>query len=46
MRLSRQGYGDIVTIKNLDIGSFIRLIHYEQYLDKYEQVFRELNKKG
>lgn len=46
MRLSRQGYGDIVTIKELDIGTFIKLINYELYLNKYDKVFREINKKG
>lgn len=45
MKLSRQGYGDIVTVKNLDVGTFMHLIQYEIYLDKYTQVFRDLNKK-
>jgi hypothetical protein len=46
MRLSRQGYGDIVTIKNLDVKTFLDLIHYENYLSKYDTVLRELNKRG
>lgn len=46
MRLSKQGYGDIVTIKNLDVATFLNLMHYEKYLDDYQRVFRDLNKKG
>lgn len=46
MRLSRQGYGDILTIKSLDVGTFMNLIHYENYLDRYQEVLRALNKKG
>ena len=45
MRLAKQGYGDIATIKNLDVGTFINLIHYEKFLDKYEYALKELNKK-
>lgn len=45
MKLARQGYGDINTIKNLDVETFINLVNYENYLDKYAQVFRDLNKK-
>ena len=45
MRLSRQGYGSISEVKNLDVGTFMNLIHYENYLDKYQGVFRELNKR-
>lgn len=46
MRLSRQGYGDINTIKGLDVKTFLDLIHYENYLTKYDTVLRELNKMG
>lgn len=45
MKLARQGYGDINTIKDLDVETFINLVNYENYLDKYAQVFRDLNKK-
>lgn len=45
MRLSSKGYGDIITIKNLDAATFMNLVHYENYLDKYARVFKELNKK-
>ena len=45
MRLSRQGYGSITEIKNLDVSTFLNLIHYENYIDKYQYVFRELNKR-
>ena len=45
MRLSRQGYGDIEKIKNLDVKTFIDLIHYENYLSKYDATMREINKK-
>lgn len=45
MRLSRQGYGDINTIKGLDVKTFLDLVHYENYLAKYDTVLRELNKK-
>jgi hypothetical protein len=46
MKLSRQGYGDINTIKNLDVETFINLVNYENYLDKYAKVFRDLNRKN
>jgi hypothetical protein len=45
MRLSRQGYGDLNTMHNMAVDRFINLIHYENYLSKYDVVFRELNKK-
>lgn len=45
MRLSRQGYGDITTIQNLDVKTFIDLIQYENYLSKYDVTMREINKK-
>ncbi len=44
MKLSRAGYGDILTVKNLDIGTFMNLIHYENYLSEYQRVARELNR--
>lgn len=45
MRLSKSGYGDIVTIKNLDSETFMNLIHYENYIIEYENTVRALNKK-
>lgn len=44
MKLSRAGYGDILTVKKLDIGTFMNLLHYENYLSEYQRVFRELNR--
>lgn len=43
MRLSKAGYGDIMVIKNLDIKTFIDLIHYENYNNEYQAVMMELN---
>lgn len=45
MRLSRQGYGDIELISNLDVERFMNLVHYENYLQKYDNVLNALNKK-
>jgi len=45
MRLSKAGYGDILTIKNLDVKTFMDLIHYENYLNQYQKVFHALNDK-
>lgn len=45
MKLSKLGYGDIMTIKSLDVGTFMNLVRYEIYLDKYAKVFQDLNKK-
>ena len=45
MKLSRQGYGDINTIKNLDVKTFLDLVHYENYIAEYDRVLRELNKR-
>lgn len=45
MRLSKAGYGDILTIKSLDVKTFMDLIHYENYLTKYQKVFHALNEK-
>lgn len=43
MKLSRTGYGDINTIKNLNAQEFLDLIHYENYLAKYAELVRALN---
>lgn len=45
MRLSRQGYGDINAMHELSVDKFINLIHYENYLSKYDVALRELNKR-
>lgn len=45
MRLTHERYGTITEIKNLDVKTFIDLIHYDNYLNKYEAVLRELNQK-
>ena len=39
-----QGYGDILTVKNLDSKTFFDLVYYEQYLDEYQRAVKELNK--
>lgn len=44
MRLAKEGYGDILTIKQLDVKTFMDLINYENYLAQYDRVFREINK--
>lgn len=46
MRLAKEGYGDIVTIKNLNVQTFIDLIDYEEYTNKYLKIFREINKNN
>lgn len=46
MKLSKSGYGDINTIKNLNSKEFMELIHYERFLDDYAMAFRALNEKG
>lgn len=46
MRLSKLGYGDIMTVKNLDVQTFIDLIHYEEFLDRYTQTVRSMNENG
>lgn len=43
MRLSKEGYGDITTIRNLEVDKFFNLIHYENYLAEYSEAFRLLN---
>jgi hypothetical protein len=45
MRLSRQGYGSINEIETLPVDKFFNLIHYENYLTKYNEVINELNRK-
>lgn len=45
MRLSHEGYGSITEIKNLDIKTFMDLVHYDNYINKYDSLLRELNKK-
>lgn len=45
MKLSKAGYGDINTIKQLDSSTFLNLVHYENYLVDYENAVRNLNKK-
>lgn len=44
MRLAKEGYGTITEIKNLDIGTFINLIHYDNFINKYKDELQELNK--
>lgn len=46
MELAGKGYGSYNEIKELSIDKFMNLIHYERYLNEYQRVFRELNKKG
>lgn len=45
MKLSKCGYGDIKTIKQLDSETFINLVHYENYLLEYEKAVNVLNRK-
>ncbi len=45
MRLSKEGYGSINEIKHLDVKTFLDLVHYEEYVDKYSKAFRALNEK-
>lgn len=44
MRLARK-YGSINEIENLPADKFMDLIHYENYLNKYKESYRQLNKK-
>ena len=46
IKLSKEGYGSIEDVRNLNIKTFFNLIHYERYLNEYNQAFRTLNKKG
>lgn len=45
MRLAKEGYGTITEIKNLDIGTFINLIHYDNFINKYQEEIQVLNQK-
>lgn len=45
MKLSKSGYGDINTIKQLDSETFMNLVHYENYLVEYENAVHFLNMK-
>lgn len=45
MRLAKEGYGTISEIMNLDVRTFINLIHYNNFINKYQNVLEELNKK-
>ena len=45
MKLSKAGYGDIQTIKNLDSETFMNLIHYENFLVDYNNAVEALNQK-
>lgn len=45
MQLAKEGYGSYNEIQKLDIRSFMDLIHYENYLNKYGKLVRDLNKK-
>lgn len=45
MRLAKEGYGTITEIKNLDIGTFINLIHYDNFINKYQEEIQALNQK-
>lgn len=43
MKLTKSGYGSIIEIKNLDVKTFMDLVHYQNYLDDYATEFQELN---
>lgn len=45
MRLSRLGYGDIPTIRSLDVQTFMNLIRYENFSEKYMRAVKLLNQK-
>ena len=44
MRLSKEGYGSLEEVKNFDVETFMNLIHYENYLSKYNIVLNEMNR--
>lgn len=44
-KLSKSGYGNIETIKNIDGDTFINLIHYENFLVDYGKAVKALNTK-
>lgn len=46
MKLSKAGYGDIKTIRELEIDKFMNLIHFENYSNEYAKIFTELNKNA
>lgn len=46
MKLSKAGYGDIETIRNLNVEKFMNLIHFENYSNEYSRVFMELNQNA
>lgn len=46
MRLAKEGYGTISEIKNLDIGTFLNLIHYDNFINQYKSVLQYLNSKA
>ncbi len=45
MKLSNEGYGNINTIRNLEVDKFFNLIHYENFKAEYKENFRLLNTK-
>lgn len=45
MKLAKEGYGSYEEMRNLDVRSFINLIHYENYLNKYQDMVQWLNRK-
>lgn len=46
MRLAKAGYGSINDMDNVSSDKFINLIHYENFLNEYQEAVRALNKKG
>lgn len=45
MRLSKEGYGSICEIKNLDVKTFMNLVYYENYRNKYLRALEILNER-
>lgn len=45
MRLANQHYGTLREIEELSVNKFFDLIHYENYLSKYQRSFAFLNRK-
>lgn len=45
MRLSRQGYGTKEFLENIPVDEFFDLVHYENFVNKYQVAFTQLNRK-
>lgn len=45
LRLSKAGYGSVNEIETWDARKVLQTFHYEQFCDKYERAYLDMNRE-